>query len=873
MTGDGAASGFMIPEFTRSLRGFASVQALGTREHELVFGPLLAARRSASRVQSPEARAAAFDAERLRRSFRDAIAAIAKGRSDGNASLERALDARLEERGGPVFAALDQVARAGTALKSAGRDRTDEWKAWCDAVQRLFHATDAFWLVIDETAPPAPGVARLVVALIAAGALLVAAGQAEAQRRMIRVEGARPDSLLAAGFDVVGTERGAAIVVATPEYRARLDARGLRSSEIQVARALADQAAPPRVYRSYDDPVRGIRRWVDSMVASNPRVSVDTLGRSFEGRPMLMVKVGPRGDSPQRPNVLFLATYHSREWIVPEMAQRLVKWLAAAPGTDARRDSLVASRDIWILPVSNPDGYQYSFTNERLWRKTRSPQANGAIGVDMNRNHSVNWGLDNAGSSPDPRSDIYRGPSPASEIEIRNIEAFHAAHPPVVSVSYHSYAGILLHPPGAIYGLLAADAPVYRALAGTHMKSAVTDRLPGSPRREYAPGPAWSLYTTNGEYTDYASARFGTLAFTAELTSGYGPGGFYGFEFPDDETLIERVFQDNLPFALDLLDAARDPAVFRSTSTGLGVDRIVLESVTPDVRVTVPAAAASTATISAGSPLAFRVDSTNGGKYTRRLVSAAAGRPATVAVKAGGATANYRVLAFSGAELTDPLWISQGGFGRDTTALHTGRASYGGTSGSLTTLPVTVPSDADTVTLAYWTLHLGNAFLPEPSGRIDATSDGGNTWVPVLMQRSSGLEWYTDRATLGGVRGKSVQFRFTSNGMRWWIDDVAIYSHGPMTTATVASAPAIRPSENPVRSGSVRMVWPFGTTSGEFTALDFGGRVVWRKKIAAGELATWDLETAKIANGVYVVVARAGSQVARLKLFIARGAR
>ena len=245
--------------------------------------------------------------------------------------------------------------------------------------------------------------------------------------------------------------------------------------------------ATPVVYRSYDDPVRGIRAWVDSIVRVNPRVSVDTIGRSFDGRPMFMLKVGARGDSPQRPNVVFVATYHAREWVATEMAMRLIRYLAQPPGTDARRDSLVAGRDIWILPVANPDGYQYTFTTDRLWRKTRSPQSGGAIGVDMNRNHSVAWGLDNQGSSPDPTSDIFRGPTPASEVEIKNIEAWHLAHPPVVALSYHTYSGLLLYPRGSVYGALPADRVDHDA--GQRRGVDAPSRLRNADRGQACPHP------------------------------------------------------------------------------------------------------------------------------------------------------------------------------------------------------------------------------------------------------------------------------------------------------------------------------------------------------------------------------------------------
>jgi hypothetical protein len=826
-------------------------------------------------MHSPEACATAFDAGRLRKSLRDAIATIAKSRNGGNAAQGRAYEARLEESAAPVFAALEAVGIGAAALKAATfAEKRDRWNAWCDAVQSLFDSTDGFWLGIDEAAPPPPGVARLVVALIIAGSLLLGAAPAEARqlarpREVVRVEGLRLDSLVRAGFDVIGSEGATTLVVATPGDRDRLSVLGSRLSPVVLSRAFADQVSPT-VYRSYDDPVRGIRKWVDSLVAANPRVSVDTIGRSFENRPMLMLKVGTKGDSPQRPNVLFIATYHAREWAATEMAQRLVKWLAAPPGTDARRDSLVQTRDIYVMPVANPDGYQYTFTADRLWRKTRAPQPGGQIGADMNRNHSVNWGLDNAGSSPDAGSEIYRGPTPASEIETRNIEAFHAAHPPVMALSYHTFAGIILYPVGSTYGALAADLPVYRTLAGTHLRSAVTDRLPFSIRAQYAPGPAWQLYTTNGEYTDFASTRHASLAFTAELTSGYGASGFYGFEFPDDETLLERMFQDNLPFALDLLDAARDPFAFRSASTGLISDRLVVESMTPHVGVTVPSDLAPSAKIFVPGSVAFRIDSAAGGKYTRRLTSLVGGRPLQVRVVAGDASATFRALNYSGAEDTDEQWTMAGGFAKDSVIPHSGRFSFMGTSGTLTTPAVSVPADADTVSLVYWTMHFGSGFSPEPSGRIEASADGGATWTTVLIQRSSGPAWYTDRAVVGGVRNKSVRFRFSTVGMTWRVDDAAIIAHGPVTSSGTVAVVALRPSENPVRSGAVRFNWPFGTSAGELAVLDFAGRQVWSRKVAAGEVSTWDVESSRVANGVYIVVARSGKETSRIKLFVAR---
>ena len=69
------------------------------------------------------------------------------------------------------------------------------------------------------------------------------------------------------------------------------------------------------------------------------------------------------------------------------------------------------------------------------------------------------------------------------------------------------------------------------------------------------------LYTTNGEFTDWAYDIAGVPAQTIELTSGAdADGNFYGFEFPDDEDMVQTVFMDNLPFALAYAESARDPA-------------------------------------------------------------------------------------------------------------------------------------------------------------------------------------------------------------------------------------------------------------------------------------------------------------------------
>ncbi|MFI5309816.1 MAG: M14 family zinc carboxypeptidase [Gemmatimonadales bacterium] len=877
----GAAEHFELPEFTRSLRGFASVRALGSPDHDRVFAPLLTARRAAARVTSVEGQLAAFDAARLRRALEDGIAAMCADRAPKEGPELRALSARVTELAGPAFLAIDRMAGAAAALRVAPPGaRSAEWQSWVATIQALFEGTDGFWRAAQQALGPARrrvgrfrrGLARALTIAAAGGSALLS--PLDAQHVTIRVTGVRPESLLAHGFDVVGTERGAVLVVAAAAERSRMASLGWRGTAVAPVGGNPTPgfqvSGGPRVYRSFDDSVRGVRAFIDSIARNNARVSLDTIGRSYEGRPMVAVKIGPKGDASARPNVLFMATYHAREWAATDFALRLISYLATPPAGNARVDSLLQTRDIWVLPVANPDGYQYTFTADRLWRKTRSPQAGGAVGVDMNRNHRQGWGLDDIGSSPDPSSDIYRGPSPASEIEVRNIENFHAAHPPVVSVSVHTYAGLLLYPPGDVYGRLPADLPVYRTLAGTNQHSAVVDHLAGSHRSFVSPSSAWMLYTTNGEYNDWAATQYGTISFTPEMTSGYTGGSYYGFEFPDDEAQLRQLFDDNLPFALDAIESAADPRAYASPTTFAHSDRVVLESVSPDIRVTVPASMASTATISAPSTVSFRVDSASGGHYFRRLVSTPVSRPRTLSVAAGGMTTSYTVLEINGAERADSGWTATQ-FRADSTFFAAGKFSwYSPGGGDLRSPVLSVGPNADTVSLAFRTRYEGSGFDEVPFAQVLLSTDAGATFQPVMRLEGAAPAWYPEQVTVGGVRGKQLVFDFRPSGLPWYLDEIAIVTHGTATAATSTSALTLRPSENPVHRSVVYFPWPFSGPAGDVEAFDFTGRLIWKRAVTNGEVSSWDLRTSGVANGVYVVVARSGGKSVRLKLYVVR---
>jgi len=107
---------------------------------------------------------------------------------------------------------------------------------------------------------------------------------------------------------------------------------------------------------------------------------------------------------------------------------------------------------------------------------------------------------------------------------------------------------LILFPQGWQVGTPDADNPIYTALGGTDANPAIPGFDPGISAEE--------LYVTNGETTDYADVRDGTLAITPELEEGCTGCGFV---FPDDEGMIQAEFEKTLPFSLDMAKTAADP--------------------------------------------------------------------------------------------------------------------------------------------------------------------------------------------------------------------------------------------------------------------------------------------------------------------------
>jgi hypothetical protein len=376
---------------------------------------------------------------------------------------------------------------------------------------------------------------------------------------------AKAASLANSGYDVTPVGQSArgttvALVLAPAEQR-QLEDEGIdlevvrdNQGRTQSQRAAMEAANGFNVWRDWDGS-DGLAREIRRLAKAHSKIAqLRVYGQSLDGRDLLAVRLTQNVKKTKlrkRPAVLYQGTTHAREWISTEVDLRLLRWYL--DNSDRKRVRKILKRtELWFVPVVNPDGYQFTFDRERLWRKNlRDNNGDGQIevgdGIDINRNYPERWGYDDEGSTDITSSDTYRGTAPASEPETRaDMRLFNKANF-IFNMSYHSFGPLLLYTQGWQLQTPSADDPIYVALTGTDEDPAVAG---------FDPGVGADLYTTNGEFNDWAHSRKNSLGWTTELEEGCEGCGFV---FPDDEQLVQQEFRKNLNFAVRIARSARDP--------------------------------------------------------------------------------------------------------------------------------------------------------------------------------------------------------------------------------------------------------------------------------------------------------------------------
>ncbi|XP_049878174.1 zinc carboxypeptidase-like [Pectinophora gossypiella] len=187
-----------------------------------------------------------------------------------------------------------------------------------------------------------------------------------------------------------------------------------------------------------------IEAWMADLAATYPDIVTSFVGgTSYEGREIKGLKLSHGSGK----RVIFIESgIHAREWITPTTACYIISQLL----TSDDEEIMAAARnfDWYIIPVTNPDGYVWTHTDFRMWRKNRRQVTSTVYGVDLNRNWNSNFMAEGVSLNPDAQT--YPGAGPFSEPETRTLSSFIRTIADSIDmyISFHSYSQLLLVPYG-----------------------------------------------------------------------------------------------------------------------------------------------------------------------------------------------------------------------------------------------------------------------------------------------------------------------------------------------------------------------------------------------------------------------------------------
>lgn len=286
---------------------------------------------------------------------------------------------------------------------------------------------------------------------------------------------------------------------------------------------------------------------MDQMLADHPALaSPISIGTTHEGREIRGMRITGNGTSNvAKKTVVFHGLIHAREWITGMTTMYAADNLLDGYATDSRVQNVMDNVEFLVIPVLNPDGYEYSRNVNRYWRKNRRPNSNGTFGVDLNRNFGFNWGTGFGGSSGTQNSEVYRGPAAFSEPESQALRDLFLDNQQIVShIDFHSYGQIIAGP----WGYTLDNPPLVEML--DRQAGSMADSIQAISGQQYLWGDDTNvLGIANGITNDWAYGDQGVFSYTVELRPvGFNPG----FELPASQIIptAEEIF----PSVLDLAE-------------------------------------------------------------------------------------------------------------------------------------------------------------------------------------------------------------------------------------------------------------------------------------------------------------------------------
>ncbi|MHC4534043.1 MAG: M14 family zinc carboxypeptidase [Planctomycetota bacterium] len=409
---------------------------------------------------------------------------------------------------------------------------------------------------------------NLVVICVVFGALMPVSYAKPPSERCILIKAqvtnkADTEELVKMDFDIWEFQQDGIIIRVTDDERNRIKESGFTIETItedvyeyleKIRQEQISLLAEPTSakYHSHDEVNTELIALEESGVAKTY-----IIGNTHEGRDIWAIRISDNpSEDEQEPGAVFLGCHHAREWISVEVPLYIAQYLANNYNSDAEVKHLVDNCQIWIIPVVNPDGYEFSRSTNRMWRKNRRDNGDGTFGVDLNRNYGYKWGTVDA--SPRTSSIIYRGPSAFSEPETQAVRDLVSAYDFRILMTYHSFWQTIGYPWGYTREP-APDEPMFSDMTSNMIE--LIYNTSGAIYTYWLDTP--DTYGFSGGTEDWSYGELGIDSFGMELPPvTFGQGGFV---LPESRILPTCV--ENMPVALYLISyAAADYGIENLTS-------------------------------------------------------------------------------------------------------------------------------------------------------------------------------------------------------------------------------------------------------------------------------------------------------------------
>lgn len=299
------------------------------------------------------------------------------------------------------------------------------------------------------------------------------------------------------GFDIIRTQGQEIDLLAHPGDQAKLDGLGINYTIAEPDMVTYYQLRSTQAFGGFRTYTQ-IVALLDSFSTAYPNICSPkfSIGQTLEGRDQWVVRLSNNpGVEQGKPSVFYNALIHAREPEGADMLLNFMRYLLTHYGSDTTVTAIINTRELYFLPVTNPDGYVYNESTNPggggLWRKNRRPLAAGQYGIDLNRNFGFTWGYDDNGSSSNPASEVYRGSGPFSEPETVNLKNFIDSHRFTITHNIHTYSNLVLWPWG--HDRIYTDQDDFYTVLGDSLTQV----------NHYTPEVSWTLYPTNGDADDW----------------------------------------------------------------------------------------------------------------------------------------------------------------------------------------------------------------------------------------------------------------------------------------------------------------------------------------------------------------------------------